>query len=149
MSPDRPIAGIQRPHHAPQRVPGGVAARSEAMPDSRRYPRRLLVQVTTGVLICVHIVLLLNAMGEQPGGGPRPHSFAQLYHDVAFTRGPAADFFALYHAGVNARRGVSVFEARENPPVTPYYYPYRYLPFTAITIGRLAATLPPATAWKA
>ena len=119
------------------------------MTDPRRHPRWLPLRVVTGVLVCVHILLVLQVVRQQPQAGPRQHSFAaQLYHDVAFTRGPGADFFALYHAGVNARRGVSVFEAKEIPAVTPYYYPYRYLPFTAATLGKLAATLPPAAAWQ-
>jgi glycosyl transferase family 87 len=120
------------------------------MTDSRRYPGRLALRVVTGVLVCVHIVLVLQVVRQQPRAGARRHSLAaRFFHDVAFTRGPGADFFALYHAGVSARRGLSVFEAGENPAVTPYYYPYRYLPFTAATIGKLAAILPPATAWKA
>jgi hypothetical protein len=122
----------------------------EAMTDARRRISEPLLRIATAILVCVHIVLVLQVVRQQPRESTSRHSWAAwLYHDVAFTRGPGADFFALYHAGLNSWRGVSVFEPDENPPVTPYYYPYRYLPFTAVTLGRLAATLPPETAWKA
>jgi hypothetical protein len=120
------------------------------MTDARRRLSEPLLGIATGMLVCVHIVLVLQVVRQQPRESAGRHSWAaRLYHDVAFTAGPGADFFALYHAGISAWRGVSVFEPGENPPVTPYYYPYRYLPFTAVTLGRLAATLPPETAWKA
>jgi hypothetical protein len=70
-----------------------------------------------------------------------------VYHDVARTSGPGADLFALYQAGVNASRGSSVYEAGEDPQVTPYSYPYRYLPVTAHTLGRALAILPPRAAY--
>jgi hypothetical protein len=119
---------------------------SLAVQTSRR--RAPLLVVLTGILVGVHAALFLTMVRHAARLEPpsRSTAMAHLYHDVAHTVGPGADFFALYHAGVSASRGRSVYEPGENPATTPYYYSYRYLPITAHTMGRLAALLPPAAA---
>jgi hypothetical protein len=114
-------------------------------PVHRRAPG---LAVLAGLVVCLHLVLLLAIVRQSVRLQPPSRSavMARLYHDVAQTAGPGADFFALYHAGVSAGRGRSVYEAGEAPATTPYYYPYRYLPITAQTVGRLAASLRPAAA---
>lgn len=101
-------------------------------------------------------VLVLHACGValtvSPLLGSRhaQHALAGVFHDAAQTSGPGADFLALYHAGVQVRRGDSPYRMHEDPPATPYFYPYRYLPATAQTLGRAATYLPPyvaALAW--
>ncbi len=72
-----------------------------------------------------------------------------LHLDAVRRLGPAADFFALYHAGVQAARGASVYALGEDPQRTPYYYPFRYLPVVAQTLGRALALWPPRTAYHA
>lgn len=44
--------------------------------------------------------------------------------------GPGADFFALYHAGVNIRRGVNPYDKTPDG-ITPFFFGYRYLPALA------------------
>jgi hypothetical protein len=100
--------------------------------------------------VVVHTAVVLTILTE-PVLVATPTSRAPLlklfFHDVNHSPGPGADFFALYHAGVNARRGESIFAATEHPQRTPYYFEYRYLPVLAQTLGRAATALPPRTAW--
>jgi hypothetical protein len=110
--------------------------------------RALALTMLAMLLVCLHLAFLLAIVRQAARLEPpvRSTAMARLYHDVARTVGPGADFFALYHAGVSATRGLSVYEPREDPRMTPYYYPYRYLPITAQTLGRVAALLSPAAA---
>jgi hypothetical protein len=107
---------------------------------------------TTILCACVglHALMVLAVLAEPvPRGetaGP-PTVLARAYHDVAHTAGPGADFFALYHAGVNASRGTSVFDDVTHRTATPYFYPYRYLPGLAHTFGRALTLLPPRAAY--
>lgn len=109
-----------------------------------------VLQLVGIVLVCVHIVLFLSVLriGASLHKPDAQSSWTvRVYHDVAQTAGPGADLFALYHAGVNAMRGLSVYDTNEDPAVTPYFYPYRYLPIAAQTLGRALATLTPRSAY--
>jgi hypothetical protein len=70
-----------------------------------------------------------------------------LHNDTVHRVGPAGDFFAVYHAGVCVTRGVSPYADRQPGERTPYYFPFRYLPLVAQTLGRAAAELAPRTAY--
>lgn len=70
-----------------------------------------------------------------------------LHYDTVHRAGPGADFFALYHAGIMLERGESPYASKEVPQVTPEYYPFRYLPIVAETVGRAATLLPPRVAY--
>jgi hypothetical protein len=54
-----------------------------------------------------------------------------LHYDTVHRAGPGADFFALYHAGIMLEHGESPYASKEVPPVTPEFYPFRYLPIVA------------------
>lgn len=71
-----------------------------------------------------------------------------LFNDAVHRRGPGADFFALYHAAVALEQGAPIYGAGDDG-VTPPYYPYRYLPIFAQTVGRLVRLLDPWTAYVA
>ncbi|MCX6537595.1 MAG: glycosyltransferase family 87 protein [Acidobacteria bacterium] len=73
---------------------------------------------------------------------------SRLYHDSTRMVGPGVDFFCVYHAGVNAGTGTSVYRQREVRPTTPYYFEFRYLPIVADTLGRAVTWLPPLTAYR-
>lgn len=70
-----------------------------------------------------------------------------LFDDATHRAGQAADFFAVYQAGANAADGVSVYAATPARQVVPYYYPYRYHPFVALTVGLVMQTVPPFAAY--
>jgi len=67
-----------------------------------------------------------------------------LHNDTIHRVGPGADLYAIYHAGVNVRRGLSPYRKNDDPE-TPYYYPFRYLPAVAF-IGTLLHVFEPETA---
>ncbi len=71
-----------------------------------------------------------------------------LHHDSVHRAGPGSDFFAVYHAGIKMQRGESPYDGKENPRVTPDYFPFRYLPIVAQTVGRGATLLEPWTAYR-
>lgn len=71
-----------------------------------------------------------------------------LFNDSVHRYGPGADFMALYHAGVASEQGVSLYAEIENPRHTPYYYPFRYLPILAQTVGEGSLSLLPLDAYK-
>jgi hypothetical protein len=118
--------------------------------SSLTSPSAWRTRMLTGALVGVHVLLLgsvlrVGAALQKPTAGES--WTVRVYHDVARTSGPGADLFALYHAGVNASRGLSVYDASEHREATPYFYPYRYLPVAAHTFGRALALLPPRVAY--
>lgn len=72
-----------------------------------------------------------------------------LYHDAVHRAGPGADFFAIYHAGIQLSHGESPYDNGEAPRVTPDFFPFRYLPVVAQTLGRAAIAVAPRTAYVA
>lgn len=70
-----------------------------------------------------------------------------LFDDAMHRTGKAADFFAVYQAGTNLVEGVSIYSTSPVRQEVPYYYPYRYHPFVALTIGLAAQALPPFAAY--
>ncbi len=73
---------------------------------------------------------------------------SRLHFDAVNWPGPGADFFAVYHAGIQVRRGLSPYDQQEEPRVTPYFFQYIYSPLLAETLGRLVTLFPPATAYR-
>ena len=71
-----------------------------------------------------------------------------LYNDAVHRIGPGGDFFALYHAGVADEQERSLYAEIEKPHVTPLYYPYRYLPIFAQTVGLAFLDFSPLDAYK-
>ena len=78
-----------------------------------------------------------------------------FYHRLTFdsvaTQGRRGwDFYALYQAGHNALTGVSIYES-DNDKIdvaVPLHTPYRYLPFTALTLGVALNALVPVWAYR-
>ena len=85
--------------------------------------------------------------GSAPPAAPR-FATARLHFDAVHWPGPGADFFALYHAGVQVRRGLSPYDQHEDPRVTPYFFRYIYSPLLAETLGRLVTLFSPTTAYR-
>jgi len=72
----------------------------------------------------------------------------RLYFDAVESPGPGADFFAVYHAGIQASRGETPYGRVESPQVTPYFYIFRYHPVVAATLGRVLISWRPALAYR-
>ena len=80
--------------------------------------------IILGVALAGHLLLALSSVGTQP---PVTRN---LHNDTIHRVGRAADFYAVYHAGVNLRAGRSPY-ANDEDGITPYYYVFRYLPAAA------------------
>ena len=64
-----------------------------------------------------------------------------LHNDTIHRAGIGADFYSVYHAGLNFRRGINPYMGNDDG-VTPYYYPFRYLPIVAIAAQPLTFLSP-------
>ncbi len=70
-----------------------------------------------------------------------------LYNDTIHRQGPGADFFAVYHAGQALQRGISLYA--DDPQSRIYYYfPFRYLPIVAQTLGSFFIQFSPIVAYR-
>ena len=69
-----------------------------------------------------------------------------LHNDTIHRLGQGADFYAIYHAGVNLSHGMDPY-AKSPDGVTPYFYQYRYLPIVAYA-GRVLVYFSPQFAYK-
>lgn len=99
-----------------------------------------------------HLILALSVVRQPldpavPPMLPRSLTWRLSFDSVAWP-GPGVDFFALYHAGVQARRGLSPYERDETPPRTPYYFRFLYSPLLAYSVGVMVAALPPMLAYR-
>lgn len=66
-----------------------------------------------------------------------------LFNDAMHRSGQAADFFAVYQAGTNLQDGTSIYSTAPVHQSVPYFYPYRYHPFVAYTVGFASQLFPP------
>ena len=127
-------------------------ARARGLASSPRH-RRLAAACLVGALAIVHLALAVSIVRQPFDVNRYPAAdravIWPLHHDTVHRTGPGADFFATYHAGVKLARGESPYDAREVPRVTPPYYPFRYLPIIALTLGTGAAAIAPRAAYVA
>ena len=99
-------------------------------------PRFIRLTGIAGFLavITVHIFVVCSvALSSRP-------VIWKLHNDCIHREGPGADFYSVYHAGNNLRRGISPYALNREPEF--FYYPFRYLPAVAMG-GRLVSLLPP------
>jgi len=112
-------------------------------------PRRWLA---IAAAVAAHGFVILSVAGQSfdAAAPPTARRFvtARLHFDAVTWPGPGADFFALYHAGVQVRRGQSPYQQQENPRITPYFFRYIYSSLLAETLGRLVTVTKPVTAYR-
>lgn len=90
-------------------------------------------------LILLHVVILGSYIFDNQS------VFRNLHNDSIHRIGKACDFYAVYHAAVNFQNDISPY-ARNLDGVTPYFYPFRYLPIIAIA-GNVFTILKPQLAY--
>lgn len=73
-----------------------------------------------------------------------------FFDATVLSGGRGLDFYAIYQAGSNARRGLDIYEGdpARVPVAVPYFTPYRYLPVVAYTAGVALSMLSPLAAYK-
>ena len=104
-----------------------VTAPSKTFDPRRLLPGTWLTRCLVAVFILgviLHVVVVLSILTQD-----RPIVWP-LYNDTIHRLGKGADFFAIYHAGVNVGFGISPY-AQNLDGITPYYHPFRYLPIVA------------------
>jgi len=70
----------------------------------------------------LHVIAVLDTTALR-----RVPSIWQLHNDTVHRAGRSVDFYSVYHAAHHMQRGVSPFSMAPDG-ITPYYYPFRYLP---------------------
>lgn len=104
------------------------------------------------VLALLHLTVVVSVLSQPIPGLPRISAAAgrsliwRLHNDTIHRRGPGADFFAVYRAGLHSREGRSVYSGHPIPDA-PFAYPYRYLPAVGQSLGRALALLEPGLAY--
>lgn len=83
-------------------------------------------RIAVAVAACCHFALIVGLWG----GALRP-----LFNDSYNREGPGADFRGVYVAGKRVAAGESPYPD-PGQRVFPDYYPFRYLPVVAQTLGR-------------
>jgi hypothetical protein len=124
-------------------------------PDALTRLRSSVVRRPLAAALLVAAVLahaaMVGSIARQPLGGgiaaqrQRPWIWG-LHNDTVHRAGPAADFLAVYEAGLHAGEGRSPY-TREPRPGLPFHYRFRYLPPVAWLLGAPLSTLPPRAAW--
>ncbi|MBA3457707.1 MAG: DUF2029 domain-containing protein [Deltaproteobacteria bacterium] len=114
---------------------------------------RRIALTTLALVVAVHVAIVIS-IARQPlhvrTAPPAERAVIfPLHHDTVHRAGPAGDFFAIYHAGIKVSRGESPYDNKETPRVTPEFFPFRYLPVVAQTVGAAVITVPPQTAHRA
>lgn len=84
--------------------------------------------------ISVHLCMLLSLQW----GFLNP-----LFDDAVHRSGQGVDFYSVVQAGKNLVDGVSIYSTKPVEQIVPYYNPYRYHPFVAMTIGLVSILLRP------
>jgi hypothetical protein len=78
--------------------------------------------------IAIHVLFLLSL-----GSG----FLNPLFLDSTYCSGRGADFYSIYQSAQNFRNHQSIYDTQPQTQSVPYFYEYRYLPFTALTIGQI------------
>jgi hypothetical protein len=108
---------------------------SMILPLRRPVPGSWPLTILILVALALHIYLVSSVVLDgQPIIWP-------LHNDTIHRTGQGADFYAVYHAGVNMRQGISPYEDRADG-ITPYFYSFRYLPIVAAVSQRLTVMAP-------
>jgi hypothetical protein len=106
---------------------------------------------TTVMAVLVHVLIVASILA-QPLDVNRHEASERsviwsLHNDTVHRRGPAADLFAIYHAGRMLETGADPYGFDGGSTATYYFYGFRYLPIVAQTVGRFLTLFSPKTAW--
>ena len=105
-------------------TPSRTTHKREVTPVQKLSRNAACVVVLLSLLVAAHLGIAYSTLrGERP--------IIWSLHNDTIHRASRADFYAVYHAGVNFRNGLSPYE-RNPDGVTPYFYPFRYLPIVAV-----------------
>ena len=103
-------------------------------PIERACREKGVVSVVS-LLVIVHLSIVFSVVTDD-------HSVIwPLHNDTIHRLGRGADFFSVYHAGMNLRQGVDPY-AKNKDGRTPYFYRFRYLPIVAIAAQAFTAVSP-------
>lgn len=103
------------------------------------FPGNKTFRVILFSVLTIHLTIVLSILIH-----PRSVIW-NLHNDTVHRKGKAADFFSVYHAGVNLDSGQSPY-LDGNDRITPYHYSFRYLPIMAY-FGKCMTAFPPYAAY--
>jgi hypothetical protein len=100
------------------------------------------MRLALGVAALIHLGMIASLVAQ-------PTTVRRLFNDTYNRPGPAADFFAVYHAGRQVLTGRDPYAEEERPRRTPTFAPFRYPPGVAFTVGVAFAWARPWVAYAA
>jgi len=83
------------------------------------------IRIILAILTAIYVAIVSSILVEDRS------VIWPLHNDTIHRYGRGADFYAVYHAGVNTRRGMSPYMLNDDG-VTSYYYPFRYFHIVAL-----------------
>lgn len=104
--------------------------------------KKLFAALLLGTIVAIHLALVSSVLLQERS------SISSLYHDAIYRYGKGADFYGIYHAGLNLRADTSPYAVNQDN-VVPYYFPFRYLPIVAVAARAAVALVYPETAYAA
>ncbi len=112
-------------------------------------PRRgpLAIAVSLALHTAVVISIARQPLDVNAAPPERRSLIWPLHNDTVHRVGPGADFFCVYHAGLQVKAGRSPYQPAPGVEPLPYYYPFRYLPIVAETLGRVVVLAGPRAAY--
>ena len=122
--------------------------------EGGRLPR--WVWFGASVALAIHLVIVVSIV-RQPLDAAHAATGRSLvwplYADTTHRKGPAADFFGVYDAGVQPASPEDLYVDINNPAFAPtrvpYGYPFRYLPVIAYTLSPALRLFAPHAAYLA
>jgi hypothetical protein len=106
-----------------------------------RLPPHTLLAACAALIFGLHALVVVNTVVE-----PVPRIWS-LHNDTIHRKGRAVDFYSIYHAAILVQQGLTPYGEPTVPPtdlVTPYFYPFRYLPIVATVAAPLTSITPSA-----
>jgi hypothetical protein len=108
--------------------------------------------VLVAAAISLHLYVVYSIAAQPLDASSHPETARAviwpLHYDTIHRIGPGADFFAIYHAGQSLDAGLNPYAPEEEPYVTPYFFPFRYPPVVAATLGVVMVRFPPQEAYR-
>lgn len=111
-------------------------------------------RILATVAFVIHVVIVISIVRQPLDANSAPRSERSLiwplHVDTTHRRGPGADFFGVYAAGIQppSKQGIYVDISDPHTPVgVPYGYPFRYLPVVSDVLSPVFRLLPPRTAY--
>lgn len=138
------------PNAQAEKAKGELPLQAQSASSSKPF-NEFLKWIALLVPVFLHFFIVIDIVRQPFNVNIRNNSASAvwvLFNDAVHRVGPASDFFALYHAGLNLRHDLSPYQWDEAMRKTPYYFAFRYLPISGQTLGNVFSRFSPKMAYR-